>query len=121
VLPAKIAVAVGLALLLSGYALGLHEPSASLDGRAVSCNSVVDVNWFPFSGTESGTTAQRPDRPRVQAACHSAALPFEVGTWGALGVGAVLVLVGWTVLREAPAPVEPSAPRSRTPRSTPSA
>jgi len=102
---AQLAVAVGVALLLLGFAAGTWEPSASLDrGTPFSCHPAIDLSRMPFNELGDGPFTSPPTRSvraqREESACQQVTLPTRALTWSALAVGALAVLCGWTVLRE---------------------
>jgi len=115
VLWAKVALAGGLMLMLVGFGLGVEDTSTSVNGHPYSCGSPIPQSWLePAVGPgplarPAGTERQR----RFQAACRDTLLAARVPAWGALGLGGLLFVVGWTALRErdVPVPGQPSMER----------
>ena len=99
---AKVVLAGGLLLLLTGFGLGVESTSASVNGQAHSCGSPIPQSWLePAAGpgpvSRPATTEQGR---RVQSACQDVLGAARVRSWGTLGLGALLFVVGWTALRE---------------------
>ena len=66
----KVAVALGIVLLLLSFAIGTWEPSTSVDGRSLSCGPAIDLTRLPFTGhgRETGVVdAPCPRRADVEA------------------------------------------------------
>ena len=101
---AKIAVAVGLTLLLLGFAMGTWQPSTSVDGAAVPCDPAIDLTRLPFNelgaGPDEATGTPTAALRRLDAACQDATLQLRMMTWTAVAVGGLLALGGSTALRE---------------------
>ncbi len=100
----KVAVAVGLTLLLLGFAMGTWQPSTSVDGASVLCHPAIDLTRLPFNEVGAGPgEATRAPTARVRrevAACQDATMHLQVMTWTAITIGGLLALGGWTALRE---------------------
>ncbi len=100
----KVAVAVGLTLLLLGFAMGTWQPSISVDGASVPCDPALDLTRLPFNELGAGP-AEATRRPTAElgrhaAACQDTTSQLRVVTWTAIAVGGLLALGGWTALRE---------------------
>jgi len=116
---ARLAVAVGVTLLLLGFAAGTWQPSAAVDGTSIPCAPAIDLSRLPFNEVGSGPAASAPARTaearRGDAACQEATLPLRVLTWTAMAVGGLVALAGWTALREGSASSTPGRSGSRLP------
>ena len=89
---ARIALVSGLLLLLAAFAVGTEQQrSTVVDGQTLRCGPAIPASWL-VSGTPAG----------APAACGSVIQQSRWVLGTAMGVGGLLVLVGWT------------APRSRT-------
>ena len=100
----RLAVALGVVLLLLGFATGTSVRSASVDGVRFPCAPVLDLTRVPFTESGAGPTgspmARGTETSREDPACRSATLPLRRATWAALGLGALVGLAGWTAARE---------------------
>jgi hypothetical protein len=100
----RVAVALGIVLLLIGFAIGTWQPSTSVDGRSVLCTSAIDLTRLPFNDQGVGPleSAKAPSALARQdaTACHKTTLPTRLITWIALIVGGLTALAGWTAIRE---------------------
>ncbi len=99
------AAALGVLLLLLGFATGTWQTSTSEDGVQVSCAPPIDVTRLPFNGigADSSRTPAKTstsEAHRSETACRSATLPLRLVTWTALAVGGLVGLAGWTAARE---------------------
>lgn len=107
---ARITAALGLLLLLGGFCLGVDTPiSVDVAGQTHACADVIGpatlVSGQPRdSGSDSRPPAERRLAVRVDAACAPLERRARAAVWGAFGLGALLLLTGWTVLRERPMP-----------------
>ena len=98
-LRARLVLAVGVLLWTGGFALGTEPRSVVVGGHLSSCGSPLPMSWLVPGATgpaegESGATAGE------RRACSGS---IAEGRWlsgGALGLGALLGLVGWTAGRE---------------------
>ena len=97
---------VGLAVLVLGFAVGSEPATVPVNDQAYACASVIPTSWFT-SDDGSNSTATPPPR-RLEPRCDRVELRSRLLTWGALGIGGLLVLTGWTVVREDD---DPQAPR----------
>lgn len=93
---------LGLVMLVLGFAVGSEPGGLSVSHQSSACHSVISTSWFtsePGPGSTS-TTPTTPYERRVEARCDRVEVRNRWLTWGALGVGGVLALVGWTMVRE---------------------
>jgi hypothetical protein len=100
----RLAVALGVVLLLLGFATGTWNPSTPVHGGSITCASVIDLARLPFNELGAGPSkvvkTRGPDSRRHDAACARATLPLRRITWTALAAGALMGLAGWTAMRE---------------------
>ncbi len=100
----EVAVALGIVLLLLGFALGTWEPSTSVDGRSLSCAPAIDLTRLPFNEQGAGprASAKTPSAltQRDATACQHTTLPSRLTTYTALTIGGLAALAGWTAVRE---------------------
>lgn len=108
-LRARLVLAVGVLLWTGGFAVGTEPRSATVGGREVSCGTPLPVSWLvpgataPTEGAPGSTAAER-------RACHASVVEGRWLSGGALGLGALVALVGWTAGRElGDRPVEAAA------------
>ena len=88
---------LGLVLLATAFAWGTAPQGAVVDGDRVTCDAVVPSSWLvPGAAAVTGPGATRAERQ----ACAAAAAPVRWAVGGVIGLGALLVLVGWTAVRE---------------------
>jgi hypothetical protein len=95
--------AAGLLLLILGFASGVAPTSSSANPPGYSCPSVIPasllVSGIPREGTEPATRVSRAER-RAEANCRAVVRVATWSTWGGLGLGFSLLVVGWTAWRE---------------------
>ena len=92
---AKVAVLVGSLLILIGFCVGVETPiSTSVDGARYACNNVISPSIL-VAGTP-GTALPA----RAAARCAPLETTAAWLVWGSIGLGGLVVLAGWTVLRE---------------------
>jgi heme A synthase len=106
---AKSAVGLGLVVLVAAFCFGVDTPiSATVAGRSYHCADVIPAGLL-VSGQAVGGGPGAPDlRPpaerrldaRVAAACDPLQQRARWAVWGGLGLGGLVVLVGWTAVRE---------------------
>jgi hypothetical protein len=102
VLWAKVVLAGGLMLLLTGFGLGVEGTATSVNGQPHGCGRPIPMSWLDPSadpGAHSRPATTEHGR-RVQAACQDAVEEARVRSWGALGLGGLLFVLGWTALRD---------------------
>ena len=101
---ARLAVAVGVTLLLLGFAAGTWQPSPAVDGTSAPCDPAIDLSRLPLNEVGPGPAASAPARSaearRWDATCQDATLPLRVLTWTVMAVGGLVALAGWTALGE---------------------
>lgn len=102
VLWAKVVLAGGLMLMLVGFGLGVEGTSTSVNGQPHGCGRPIPLSWLDPSADPRPLSrpAITEHARRVQEACQGALGDARVRTWGALGLGGLLFVVGWTALRE---------------------
>lgn len=105
---AKAAVALGFLLLVLGFGLGTDASiSTTVAGQHHRCASVIPMGWLasgqPTSTRkvpDTRTPAERRLDARVAAACDPLERGARWAVWGGLGLGGLVLLAGWTALRE---------------------
>jgi hypothetical protein len=102
VLWAKAVLAGGLMLLLVGFGLGVEDTATSVNGQPHSCGRPIPLSWLdPSAGPGPLSRPVKTEHGRrVQAACQDTVEQARVRSWGTLGLGGLLFVVGWTALRE---------------------
>ena len=97
---------LGSLLVVAGFCLGVDTPiSATVAGQVHHCRNVITSGML-VSGqsTSGGPDARTPGARRLDARVHAACSPLERraewAVWGGIGLGVLLILGGWTVLRE---------------------
>ena len=96
---------LGLLLLGLGFALGTGgiPISTANAGQSPHCANVIPTGWL-VSGEpkvpDTRTPGQRRLDARMRAKCHPAEVRARWEVWGVLGLGALILLTGWTALRE---------------------
>ena len=84
--------------------MGTWQPSTSVDGTSVSCDPAIDLARLPFNELGAGPAAATRTPTAVvrgeEAACQDATLPLRLFTWTVVAIGGLLLLAGWTALRE---------------------
>jgi len=102
VLWAKVVLAGGLIVMLVGFGSGVEATSTSVNGQPHSCGRPIPLSWLDPSADPGPLSrpATTEHARRVQAACQDARVGARVRSWGALGLGGLLFVVGWTALRE---------------------
>ena len=100
---AKAAIAGGFLIALAGFAVGVDPGSTSVGRLTFSCDSAIPGSWL-VSGTQDQSTPPPESRTglerQVEAQCRAVVQRRRLLTWGGLGVGGFVALVGWTALRE---------------------
>lgn len=96
---------LGSLLLVVGFGVGTDTPgSATVAGQSYACADVIPasllVSGQPTDGPGASTPAERRLDARVRAACAPVERATRWAVWGGIGLGAVVLLAGWTVLRE---------------------
>ncbi|MCW2820098.1 MAG: hypothetical protein JWR42_2885 [Marmoricola sp.] len=95
---ARLVLAVGLLLWVLGFAVGTEPRTATVGAHDVSCGTPLPVSWLV-----PGATAQVPGAGATSRERRACASEVTRGRWlagAALGVGALLGLIGWTATRE---------------------
>lgn len=104
----KVSVVLGLLLLASGFCLATDTPiSAKVDGQRYHCADVLDPGSLVSGRAESqeasldGRTPEvRRHRVRIAAACSPLERGAQWAVWGGIGLGGLVLVTGWTALRE---------------------
>jgi hypothetical protein len=95
---ARSAVGLGLLLLVAAFCFGVDTPIAvTVAGQSYRCGDVIPAGML-VSG-QSGSSRATVDA-RVAAACGPLEQRARWAVWGGLGLGALVLLAGWTVLSE---------------------
>jgi hypothetical protein len=99
-------VSLGLFLLVLGFGFGTDSPiSTTVAGQSHPCANAIPIDWL-VSGqpTSTGATARTPAErrldARINAGCEPLARIAQWAAWGGLGLGGLVLLAGWTALRE---------------------
>lgn len=97
---------LGTLLLALGFAVGVEPVSTSVAGQTNECGSVITPGWLS-SGTPRRSVAELSETrqeqrlaARVESQCRPNLARAEWVTWGALALGGMAALIGWTALRE---------------------
>ena len=91
----KFAVAVGSLLILLGFCVGVETPiSTTVAGEHYSCASVISPSVLVAGAPGTALPA------RAAARCAPLESTAEWLVWGVIGLGGLVLLAGWTVLRE---------------------
>jgi hypothetical protein len=98
-------VVLGSVLLVVGFGFGTDTHlSRPVAGQSRPCADVIPVSLLvsgqPSAGPDTRTPAERRLDARVRAACAPLERATRWAVWGGLGLGGLLLLVGWTVLSE---------------------
>jgi hypothetical protein len=94
---AKAALVGGLLVVLAAFALGTeHQTSTMVMGQEEGCGAAISASWLV-----SGTPDLKP------AACGPVIRQSRVLVVGAMTVGGLLALVGWSAIRRRPAATGP--------------
>ena len=89
---ARVALVGGLLVLLAAFAVGTEDHrSTVVAGQSYDCGAAIPASWL-VSGT--------PDL--TPAACGPVIRQSRVLVVGAMGVGGLVALVGWTAIRRRP-------------------
>jgi hypothetical protein len=102
---AKVAVALGSLLTVVGFCLGTDTPiSTTVAGQSYGCHDVITSTML-VSGQPVGRSSVSDGRPPaerrlIEARCESLEHRAAWVVWGAMGAGVVILLIGWTALRE---------------------
>ena len=105
---AKVAVALGSSLLVLGFCLGVDTPiSTTVAGQSYACADVITSGMLVSGQSTSDDTAPDTRTPadrrldaRVEAGCGPLERGAQWAVWGSLGLGGLVLLAGWTALRE---------------------
>lgn len=101
---AKAAIAGGLLVLVAGFGLGTQPRSAPVGDQTFYCGAAISSSWL-VSGTPGQTQNEGPkasaDDRRAAAACRATS---RVVIFSGMGLGALLVIVGWSVVVDAGRP-----------------
>lgn len=94
------AVVVGLLLLAGGFALATDAPvTVTVDGREHRCASVLAPGVLVPGAGSRGQDRTPRDRG-VEAACAPRERVVRRVVGGVVGLGSLVLLVGWTATRE---------------------
>lgn len=105
---------LGAVLLALGFALGTESTSVRYRGTSWTCGSALRFEPGPDASSTAAALDQRP--AAAEARCGPVRTTRLVLTWGSMGLGAMVILVGWTALREREDDEdEGSSPRSAEP------
>jgi hypothetical protein len=105
---ARIAVGLGSVLAVACFCVGTDTPvSVTVDDHSYACDDVITsamlVSGQPASDGAELTSSTRLERDldaRVDATCDRLERRAGWVVWGGIGLGAAVVLAGWTVVRE---------------------
>lgn len=103
---AKVAVTLGCLLVVIGFCLGVETPiSATVAGGTYRCPDVIAPQLLvsgqsTTTGPDVRTVAERRRDAAVADACRPLVRRAQWAVWGGIGLGGVVLLAGWTVLRE---------------------
>lgn len=104
---ARAAVVLGSVLLVLGFCLAVETPiSATVAGRSYSCTDVIGPGSLVSGQPRQGAADDRlgPGERRLAARVTAACAPLETGArwvvWCGLTAGGLLLLTGWTAVRE---------------------
>jgi hypothetical protein len=102
---AKVAVMLGSLLLVVGFCLGTDTPgSTTVAGQSYACADVIPASLLvpgqPTEGHVFRTPAERLLDARRRAGCAPVERAARWAVWAGLGLGALVLLTGWTTLRE---------------------
>jgi hypothetical protein len=120
---ARVAVVLGLLLLGLGFYVGIETPiSTTVAGQSYDCSDVIParllVSGQPTSreaGPDTRTPAERRLDARISAGCDPLERGAQWAVWGGLGLGGLLLLTGWTALREREHDQQVAARRAEVP------
>jgi hypothetical protein len=102
-------VVLGLVVLVAAFCLGVDTPiSATVAGQSHHCADAIPAGLLVSSQAAAGaptapdlrTPAERRLDARVAAACDPLQQRARWAVWGGLGLGGLVLLAGWTVVRE---------------------
>lgn len=100
---AKVALASGLLLLFAAFALGVDQRSTSIIDQSNDCGAAISPSWLvpgtPDRILNPGSGASAEER-RTAAECRPVVNQARVLIMTTMGVGGLLAVIGWTVLRE---------------------
>lgn len=103
---ARIAVALGSLVVVIGFCLGVDTPiSTTVDGQTYQCADVIPAGMLvsgqsTSTGPDLRTVAERRRDAAVDAACRPLLRRAQWAVWSGIGLGGLVLLAGWTVLRE---------------------
>lgn len=99
----KVVLVGGLLLLFAGFGVGTHPRSVSLDDQTYYCGAAISSSWLlpgtPDQSLNAGSSATLEQR-RAAAECSPVIRQSRVVIFSDMGLGALLVLLGWTAIRE---------------------
>ena len=99
----KVVLFGGVLLLFAGFGLGTQPRSVSLDDETYSCGAAILSSWLvpgtPDRSLSAGSSAT-PEQRRAAGACSAVIHQTRVVDFSAMGLGAVLALLGWAAIRE---------------------
>ena len=98
---------LGSLLLVLGFCLGVETPiSATVARHSYACVDVIGPGSLVSGEPRPGVAAEPlgPGERRLAARVETACSPLETGArwvvWGGITLGGLLLLTGWTALRE---------------------
>jgi hypothetical protein len=115
VLSARAGVVVGGVLIVLGFCLGVDTPiSTTVAGQSYHCADVITPGMLVSgqsnaSGPDLRTPAEHRLSAQIEAACSPLEQRAEWAVWGSIALGGLVVLAGWTALREHEHDVEVAA------------
>jgi hypothetical protein len=99
----KVALVGGVLLLLAGFGLGTQPRSPRVGDQNFSCDAAISSSWLvpgtPDQTLRPGSAASADDR-RTAAACSSVIHRSRVAIFSAMGLGGLLVVLGWAAVVE---------------------
>jgi hypothetical protein len=100
---ARVVLAGGLLLLVAAFGFGTQPRSVPVDDQTYDCGAAIAASWL-VPGTPDHTLSPGPaataDQRRTAAACNPVIHQSRVAILAAMGMGGLLVLVGWAAIRE---------------------
>jgi len=92
---AKLAVVAGSLLVLVGFCVGVETPiSTTVGGDRYACADVISPSILVAGAPGTAVPA------RAAAGCAPLETAARWLVWGVIALGGLVLLVGWTVLRE---------------------
>ena len=101
---ARVTLVAGLLLLFVAFAYGTeNDRSVSVVGQRYDCGAAISPSWLVPGAPETTLSpgqGQSENERRAATACGQVIRESRVAMLTAMGVGGLLALIGWTVLRE---------------------